>query len=64
MGGNGSGSIAGVGASIAALGSKAIRGASSRDSSSSSSRGLGSSSSQQVERALPQFTAPQGGSRT
>ena len=63
MGSSGSGSIAGVGASIAALGSKAIRGGSSMVSSSVSGRSLGSSSSQQVERALPQFTAPQGGSR-
>ena len=63
MGGSGSGSIAGVGASIAALGSRAIRGGSSMVSSSTSGRNLGSSQSENVERALPQFTAPQGGSR-
>ena len=63
MGSSGSGSIAGVGASIAALGSKAIQGSSSKGGSQGNSRGLGLGSSQQIERTLPQFTAPQGGSR-
>jgi len=62
MGGSGSGSIAGVGATIAALSSRAIRGGS--QTISSTTRSISSSQSQNAERAIPQFTAPQGGSRS
>ena len=62
MGGSGSGSIAGVGASIAALSSRAIKGGS--QTITSTTRSISSSQSQSAERALPQFTAPQGGSRS
>jgi len=62
MGGSGSGSIAGVGATIAALSSRAIRGGSQTITSTTS--GISSSQSQNTERALPQFSAPQGGSRS
>jgi len=62
MGGSGSGSIAGVGATIAALSSRAIRGGS--QTITSTTRSISSSQSQNTERALPQFSAPQGGSRS
>ena len=65
MGGSGSGYIAGVGASVAALGSKVIRGGSSTISSMSNTRSVSSSlQSQSSDKALPHFTAPQGGSRS